>query len=117
MPSYRFIVLSNPVAGREDDFNDWYDQHHLREILAIPGIRSARRFYQSEPCGRLGADHPYRYLAVYEIETDDIAAVIAGLSDPSGRVRSDAVDLGRTAAWMFEEMGEEARRQVRESAR
>jgi hypothetical protein len=100
---YRFVVLSNPVPGREDEFNEWYDQHHLREILAIPGIKSGQRFHRS--AAQVSPSHPYEYLAVYEIETDDIEAVIAGLSDPSGRVRSDAIDLGSTAVWFFDEMG------------
>jgi hypothetical protein len=106
MSRYRFVVLSNPVAGREDEFNEWYDKHHLPEILAIPGMSSAQRFRLSEPSAQVGADHPYRYLALYEIDTADIAEVIGGLSDPSGRVRSDAVDLGHTAAWIFEEIGD-----------
>jgi hypothetical protein len=105
MSRYRFVVLSNPVAGREDEFNEWYDKHHLHEILAIPGMSSAQRFRLSESSTPVGAEQPYRYLALYEIETDDLGAVIGGLSDPSGRVRSDAVDLGRTAAWIFEEIG------------
>jgi hypothetical protein len=100
---YRFVVLSNPVPGREDEFNEWYDQHHLREILAIPGIKSGQRFHRSD--AQVSPSHPYEYLAVYEIETDDIAAVIAGLSDSSGRVRSDAIDMGSTAVWIFDEMG------------
>jgi hypothetical protein len=101
---YRFIVLSNPVAGREDEFNEWYDTHHLREILAIPGVQSGQRFHRSD--AQVSPSHPYEYLAVYEIETDDIARVIASLSDPSGRVRSDAVDMGTTAVWFFDEMGQ-----------
>jgi hypothetical protein len=100
---YRFVVLSNPVAGREDEFNEWYDKHHLREILAIPGIKSGRRFHRSD--AQVSPSHPYEYLAVYEIETDDIAAVIVGLSDSSGRVRSDAIDMGSTSVWIFDEMG------------
>ena len=106
MPRYRFIVLGNAVAGREDEFNEWYDKQHLPDILAIPGFAQAQRFRLAEPSAQVGPAGPYRYLAIYEIETDDVGAVIAGLKDPSGRVGSDTVDRGRTVTWMYEELGE-----------
>jgi len=37
------VVLTNPVAGREDDYNDWYTNRHLGDVLEVPGIVSAKR--------------------------------------------------------------------------
>lgn len=38
------VVYSNPVEGREQEYNDWYSNQHLNDLLAIPGVISARRF-------------------------------------------------------------------------
>lgn len=57
------VVRSGPAAGQEDEFNRWYDQVHLPEILSVPGFVSGRRYRSSGP-----SDYPY--LAVYEIESD-----------------------------------------------
>lgn len=44
MARHHFIVLSNPVAGREDDYNDWYDNEHLDDVLKVEGFVAAQRF-------------------------------------------------------------------------
>lgn len=108
MARYRFVVLSNPVDGREDDYNAWYDTYHLRDILAIPGVETAQRLRVLGDPSDMSSEIPcpYGYLALYEIETDDIEAVAAALADPTGRVRSNAVDMTRTVGWLFEELGE-----------
>ena len=38
------IALSNPVAGEEARFNDWYDRHHLADICAVHGVVRGQRF-------------------------------------------------------------------------
>jgi hypothetical protein len=60
------VVFSNPTEGREEEFNDWYDNTHLREVCEVPGITGAARYY-------LGADDPngaHKYLAIYNLEGD-----------------------------------------------
>ncbi len=37
MPHYAYVVHSNPVAGREDEYNDWYSNRHLADVVAVPG--------------------------------------------------------------------------------
>ena len=44
MPRYNLIVLTNPVDGREDEYNDWYTNVHLDDVLKIPGVVGAQRF-------------------------------------------------------------------------
>jgi len=38
------VVFSNPVEGKEDEFNEWYDNVHVPELLAVPGMVSATRY-------------------------------------------------------------------------
>jgi hypothetical protein len=61
------LVENNSDPGREVQFNDWYDNMHVPDALSSPGIVRARRF--QAPGFR---DGRAKYLAVYEIDSDDI---------------------------------------------
>ncbi len=87
------VVQSNPVSpDREDEFNDWYDNTHLPQLLEIPGIVSVRRFRASANIlGDLGGRN---YIAVYELDADDIAGPLKEMGERTadGRVQmSDAI--------------------------
>jgi hypothetical protein len=73
MARYVLIANNGPTDGEDDDadYNRWYDEVHVPDLLAVPGITSARRFRvvmsrRSNP----------PYLALYEIETDDLQSVM-----------------------------------------
>lgn len=83
MTAYKFVVMTNPVEGREDEYNDWYTKRHLPDVLDIPGIVAAQRF-TATAVQRATEPPPYRYLAVYEIETDDLGQVLEELGRRSG---------------------------------
>jgi len=70
MPRYAFVVHTNAVDGRDAEFNAWYSGPHLDDLRRLPGVVSARRFRIADAQVR---DPPsaHRYLAIYEIETDD----------------------------------------------
>lgn len=72
MADYDLIVLSNPVAGMEGEFRDWYDNRHLPDLMNIPGIGGAVRFE------RVG-DGRWASLAIYEFTADDPQMVIAAI--------------------------------------
>ena len=91
--TYKFMVLSNAVEGRDDQFNDWYTNRHIPDVLAIPGIVSASR-YELAGTQRMTPPWPYRYLAIYDIETDDldwVAAEIGRRAGTDAMVISDAM--------------------------
>ena len=46
----------------EDEWNEWYNQKHIPEILLCPGFLNARRYRRVGPQGT-------RYLAIYEMES------------------------------------------------
>lgn len=77
MRTFTFVALTNAVAGREQEFNDWYDHQHVKDVLAIPGFVSAQRFERVGPVVRAG--NPYRYLSTYEVVTDDPDAALREL--------------------------------------
>lgn len=105
MPRYKMVVYSRPTPGREDEYNDWYQNVHLRELVALPGFKSARRFRHAR---NLVEGDAYPYMSIYEIETDDIDAALNALRDTAGRgalTMSDAIDLTDTSALVYEEFG------------
>jgi len=81
--TYKFMVLTNAVEGRDVEFNDWYSNRHIPDVLAIPGIVSASR-YELAGTQRMRPPWPYRYLAIYDIETDDLDWVAAEIGRRAG---------------------------------
>lgn len=86
MTRYISVVLSNPASGCEDEFNDWYSNWHIPDVLAIPGILAATRYRRigegaAAPFGR------FRYMVVYELETDDLRALFRELNAAVGTAR------------------------------
>ena len=82
MASYKFLVLTNAVPGSEAEFARWYDEVHLRDVLAVPGFVSAQRFALDDAgTGELGG---YRFLAIYDMESDDPDATMAALRARAG---------------------------------
>ncbi|MFI7194233.1 hypothetical protein [Nocardia nova] len=62
-------VETRPSAPqRTAEYHSWYDETHLREVVAMDGFVSGRRL---EP---VADDGPF--VALYEIEADDLQAVV-----------------------------------------
>ncbi|AYJ84876.1 hypothetical protein D3Y57_02050 (plasmid) [Sphingomonas paeninsulae] len=87
---YLFVVLTNPVEGQEEIYNDWYTNQHLPDLLRIPGFMAAQRFELTETQRLIQFPHPYRYAAIYELETDDLAATcdLMGQASAEGMMTS-----------------------------
>jgi hypothetical protein len=104
MAKHTFIVLSNATSGNDDTFNDWYSNTHVHDVLKVPGFVSAQRFKVLEAPGPTGAMPGWRYLALYEIETDDLAASLGELGKRIGgpaMAMSDTMDMASAVALTF----------------
>jgi hypothetical protein len=91
---YLFLVMVNPVEGKDAELNEWLDKTHLPQVLETQGFRRATRFeHAPEDAGN--PKKPNRYMHYYEIETDDLSAVKAALAaGPAVKTLSPALDLG-----------------------
>ena len=109
MPRYTFLAFTNPTPGKEDEFNAWYDAHHIPDVLDVPGFVSGRRFRLAQTQFEFNTQPlNYRYLALYEIETDDVAATLKEIVARAGTERMtmiDAIDMSTLNAPLFEEIG------------
>ena len=97
MPRAILLVESRPSSpDREDEYNDWYDNTHLKEVCAIPGFVGARRYQLSEKGLFPNEAGASPYLAVYELDTDDLSAALQelGVRAGDGRLKmSDAMSM------------------------
>ncbi len=104
------LVASNTTdEQRVEEFNAWYT-HHVGELLRVEGIVSATRWdlapHQLVPQSN-GIDGR-RFLALYEIECDDVAAVRDRIAETSPeRTHSDLLELDPLpVTLLFEQLGE-----------
>jgi hypothetical protein len=97
MDKYHFLISSRPVQGQEAEYNRWYDEEHIADVLAIPGFTGARRLVTEKADGR-------EYLTIWEIESDDPKSVIAqiGVRAKSGEMRmSPAIDMKSAQSTLY----------------
>ena len=109
MATYTFVVLSNATAGNDVEFNEWYNKVHIPDVLSVPGFVRAQRFRLAD--AQMGGDtnKPHRYLALYEIETDDLAGALKDLQSRAGTsdmVISDTIDMKTVSASIFSPVAE-----------
>ena len=99
MRKFSWIVMTNADPSHEKEFNAWYDDVHLGDLLRIPGVTAAKRStlcpvqmtlvgeeLQIADAETIGAR--YKYLAVYDLETDDPTALLEEI-----RKRSRTLDM------------------------
>lgn len=67
-----FLVWADVPADMEDDFNRWYNEEHMAELLAIPGVLSAARYeivHSDDPTAGSGSP---KYLSAYELANPEV---------------------------------------------
>ena len=101
MPNAVFVVVTNCTdPARETEFNDWYTNTHVPDIIALPGFVAATRYrIVGKP-----RDGQGKFLALYEIQADDPASAVAGVwrAVPQLAARGrmfDALELTYAAAY------------------
>jgi hypothetical protein len=103
MGKYILVVQSNASSGADAQYNDWYNNTHLGEVLGVQGFTAAQRFaVKGDPVSGAAS---HQYLAIYEIESDDpqvtLDALSTGVRDGSIAM-SDAIDTDDISAVLFE---------------
>ncbi|WP_204079700.1 DUF4286 family protein [Mycobacterium riyadhense] len=80
-------VESRPSSpDRDQEYNTWYDEVHIPELVALDGFVSARRLRPVDGDGS--------YVALYEIEADDLQTVLQNMLDNARNLHmSDALQF------------------------
>ena len=105
MARFNFVVHSNPASGRDEEYNHWYSSQHMKELRAIPSIVSARRFKLAGTQIRDGVPE-HQYLAIYEIEADDVKTFIEEMMarTADGRIQRSTAMSADVNPWFWEEI-------------
>ncbi len=78
------LSYQHTELARETEFNEWYDKTHLPDVLETPGFISATRYENTSP-----SEGQAKFLATYEIETDDIDSFRKASADNMARKRAE----------------------------
>jgi hypothetical protein len=86
MAIYQYIIMISAAPGELEEFERWYDNQHLPDVVAVPGVRSAKRY---RLLSELGADYDvakarWDSLSIYELETDDPVALARHIRSLAG---------------------------------
>jgi hypothetical protein len=80
------VVTSAPTPGHEDAYNAFYASQHIPDLLrSVPGLTDAQRYHVAAAQSAVVVSAPPApYLAIYAIEVDDLAAVVAAFDEAAG---------------------------------
>lgn len=85
----RWLIVVQANCGdpsREKEFNDWYDDTHVPDVLKVPGIVRVTRYENV-----IASEEQPKFMTLLEIEAEDIWPVTTALQKNS----SDAEKEGR----------------------
>ena len=79
---YVMLVFANPIPGREAEFNDWYTNTHMGDLLQLQGWVGAQRFrIVTNVQPRLStAGYLHGYLIIWELEETDASTALARMT-------------------------------------
>ena len=81
--------------AREQEFNEWYNNIHVPDVLLTPGVIRGTRF----ALATTPREGQSKFLAIYELDTTDFEGVQKSLGEVMAKVReqgrwSDLVKVG-----------------------
>lgn len=109
MARYQYLVLTTADPDRVDEFHHWYDTEHLRDVVAVPGVASARRYkvMQRSPAGL--PEVPWDSFAIYEIDSDEPNEVLSRITETwyaGGMVTTETLRMEPLLTMLAEPAGE-----------
>jgi uncharacterized protein (TIGR02118 family) len=82
MATVLFMVKATIPKSKELEFNEWYNDTHVPQVLQYPGLVSARRYRA------IMGDDTYQYMALYEVRDEKTFEALMG-SDHMKALRAD----------------------------
>lgn len=77
------LAFTNPVEGRDAEYNDWYDNVAYPTYKSLPGLVPLGRFKAAEVPDMFPFQmkNDFQYLSLYYFETDDPTAFMEKLKE------------------------------------
>ena len=108
MPGALLVVFSNAVEGEDDEFNRWYTEVHVPDVIKLGGATVGRRYKSAGVALLPGIPEPGNYAAIYEVESDTIEKIQAVAATLQGSLSTGEADISPTmdlpsvrAAWLL----------------
>jgi len=109
---YVMLVFANPIPGREVDFNDWYSNTHMGDLVQLEGWMGAQRFriVTNVSPRPTAAGYGHGYLILWDLEETEANIALARMTAAiaGGKSRLGAAfnyTPGAGANGTFEAMG------------
>ena len=106
MKNYKIVALTGPVKGKEAEYHKWYEEVHIPEVLAFPGVKSVQRYKQVTT---LMGEDANPWLAIFDVELNDSKTLLDAMKkagEQGTSTETDAVDMKTVQVALFEEVGE-----------
>jgi hypothetical protein len=81
------VFIDPKSAETEAEFNAWFDDIHLDEVIAVAGIASGARFKRIPIARPTPSPITQQYLTLLEVEADDIEDVARRLTEAGKSMR------------------------------
>ncbi len=90
------VVLNGPSdLAREDEFNAWYDEVHIPDVVSTGAYHSAVRYVNTNK----DTGQP-KYLAIYETDASEPLGQLAVLQDRMKEIRAERIDCIQSGLMM-----------------
>lgn len=66
------IVGLNIDTAHDEEFQEWYDVEHLPRLVAVPGVRRARRYKLHGQIGEGEGRSATQYMALYDLDDVEV---------------------------------------------
>jgi hypothetical protein len=105
MSRYLLVVPTSPLEGRDRDYNDWYENTHLDEVLTVPGYVAAERFVMVGEAFA-GPAPAHKYLAIYEIDAENLDDALKALKERAPRMNlGDSINMETACGVVYKPIG------------
>lgn len=83
MAKYLLLAMTNPLPGKDAEFNEWYDTIAYPTYKSLPGLVPLGRFKAVDlpKMFPFQMDNQFEYLSLYFFEADDPAAFMKKLEE------------------------------------
>ncbi len=112
MAKHILLALTNPVAGRDAEYNDWYNSVAYPTYKSLPGLVPLGRFKAVDVPHMFPfeMDNQFQYLSMYYFEADDavtfMETIKATFADRPEYVFSEDIDQTKFFEPIFVAMGD-----------
>lgn len=94
---HKMVVMVKAVDGRVEELARWYDETHLDDLLAVPGVVHVER-HTVMPVKRPDGTTEWDFLLIYHLAGDDPMTVLREMAIKGVPVQCDALDSSLTVS-------------------